>query len=63
MLDGIVGSVLDAMLAGKEVPVNDTKTWDVGLKVPVTQNGAVLAEFAHTKRTRDPLPENVRSIA
>lgn len=43
--------------------VNETKTWDLGLKVPVTASGAFLAEFAHTKRTRDPLPENVRKTA
>ena len=43
--------------------VNDTRTWDLGVKVPVTQQGAVLAEFAHTKRTRALLPENVRKTA
>lgn len=29
---------------------NDTKTYDIGVKVPVTQSSAVLAEWAHTKR-------------
>ena len=43
--------------------VNDTRTWDLGIKVPVTASGALLAEFAHTKRTRAPVPENVRKTA
>lgn len=40
--------------------VNETRTWDVGLKVPVTTQGSVLAEFAHTDRTRAAVPDNVR---
>ena len=43
--------------------VNDTKTWDLGLKLPLTSSGAVLAEFAHTRRTRALLPENLRKTA
>jgi len=52
-------------LAGSEAggTVNDTRTRDIGLKVPVTTSGAVLAEFARTKRTRAGLPENVRETA
>jgi len=52
-------------LAGSEAggTVNDTRTRDIGLRVPVTASGAVLAEFARTKRTRAALPENVRKTA
>jgi predicted porin len=52
-------------LAGSEADgvVNDTKTRDIGLKVPVTASGALLAEFAHTTRTRAGVPENVRKTA
>jgi predicted porin len=52
-------------LAGSEAggTLNDTRTRDIGLKLPVTSSGAVLAEFAHTKRTRAVLPENVRKTA
>lgn len=56
----VYGSLAKSAASGT---VNDTKTWDVGLKVPVTQNGAVLAEFAHTKRTRAAAPENLRKTA
>jgi predicted porin len=56
----VYGSVAKSEASGV---VNDTKTWDVGLKVPVTKNGAVLAEFAHTKRTRAAVPENLRKTA
>jgi predicted porin len=42
---------------------NDTRTYDVGVKVPVTQSGAVLAEWANTKRTRTGVPENKRNTA
>jgi predicted porin len=52
-------------LAGSEAggTVNDTRTRDIGLKLPVTGNGALLAEFARTKRTRAALPENLRKTA
>jgi predicted porin len=52
-------------LAGSEAggTVNDTRTRDIGLKFPVTSSGAVLVEFAHTRRTRAVLPENVRKTA
>jgi predicted porin len=52
-------------LAGSEAggTVNDTKTWDLGLKAPATSSGAVLAEFAHTERTRAGLPTNLRTTA
>lgn len=43
--------------------VNHTKGWDVGLKVPLTPQGALLAEFGHTKRTRAVVAENVRKTA
>jgi predicted porin len=43
--------------------LNDTETRDAGLKVPVTKNGAVLAEFARTRRTRDAVAENLRKTA
>jgi len=43
--------------------VNDTRTWDLGIKLPVTARGAVLAEFAHTKRTRAALADNLRKTA
>ena len=52
-------------LSGSEAdgPENDTRTWDLGLKIPVTVAGAVLAEYAHTRRTRAGLPENLRRTA
>jgi predicted porin len=40
---------------------NDTRTYDVGVKVPVTQSGALLAEWARTKRTRTAVAENKRN--
>ena len=43
--------------------VNETRTWDLGLKVPVTAQGAVLAEFARSERTRAVVPVNVRRTA
>ena len=43
--------------------LNDTETRDAGLKVPVTKNGAMLAEFARTRRTRDAVAENLRKTA
>jgi len=39
---------------------NDTRTVDVGVKVPVTTAGSILAEWAQTRRTRDLLPRNTR---
>lgn len=42
---------------------NDTRTYDVGVKVPVTKSGALLAEWAHSKRTRTGVPENERDTA
>lgn len=52
-------------LAGSDAEgtVNDTRTRDLGIRIPVTAAGALLAEFAHTKRTRAALPENVRKTA
>lgn len=35
----------------------------MGVKVPVTKNGALLAEWAQTKRTRTAVPENKRDTA
>jgi predicted porin len=54
-----------ASMAGSSADgvVNDTRTRDIGLKVPVTKNGALLAEYAHTRRTRAFVPENVRKTA
>lgn len=49
--------------SGADGVVNDTRTRDLGLKVPVSASGAVLAELAHTKRTRAVVPENVRKTA
>ncbi len=43
--------------------VNETRTWDLGLKVPVTAQGAVLAEFARSERTRAVVPVNLRRTA
>lgn len=43
-----------------EGPLNNTLTRDVGIKIPVTAQGAVLAEFARTKRERAAVPDNVR---
>lgn len=42
---------------------NRTHTVDLGLRVPVTKSGAVLAEWARTKRTRDLVPKNTRNTA
>ena len=56
----VYGSFVRSMADGT---VNDTKTWDAGLKVPVTASGALLAEYAHTERTRATVPENVRKTA
>lgn len=39
---------------------NDTRTVDLGVKIPVTAAGSILAEWAQTKRTRDLVPRNTR---
>lgn len=56
----VYGSFLKTEASGE---VNDTKTYDLGVKVPVTQSGALLAEWAQTKRTRAAVPENKRNTA
>ena len=56
----VYGSVAGSEAGGT---VNETRTRDLGLKVPVSASGALLAEFAHTRRTRAVLPENVRKTA
>lgn len=56
----VFGSVLRTEASGI---TNDTKTYDVGMKIPVTQSGAVLAEWAQTKRSRTGVPENKRDTA
>jgi predicted porin len=43
--------------------LNDTRTWDLGLKLPVTAKGALLAEYAHTRRMRALVPDNLRKTA
>lgn len=42
---------------------SNTRTHDVGVRVPITQSGALLAEWAHTKRERAGLPDNKRNTA
>jgi predicted porin len=42
---------------------NDTRTHDIGVRVPAGQTGAVLAEWARTRRTRDNAPRNTRDTA
>ncbi|MES2759294.1 MAG: porin [Pseudomonadota bacterium] len=56
----VYGSVVTSEASGV---VNDTRGWDVGLKVPVTPQGALLAEFGQTRRTRAAVPENLRKTA
>jgi predicted porin len=56
----VYGSVVKTDSSGVS---NDTRTYDVGLRVPVTQSGALLAEWAHTKRTRAGLADNKRDTA
>jgi predicted porin len=53
----VYGSLVKSEAGGV---VNDTITRDVGLKLPLSAQGALLAEFAHTTRTRATAPENVR---
>ncbi|MFC0134590.1 porin [Massilia eurypsychrophila] len=56
----VYGSVVKSEASGV---VNGTRGWDVGLKVPVTAQGALLAEYGNTKRTRAALADNVRKTA
>lgn len=56
----VYGSFLKTEASGV---TNDTKTYDLGVKIPVTPSGAVLAEWAQTKRTRTAVPENKRNTA
>lgn len=56
----VYGSLVKTNASGV---TNDTRTYDMGVKVPVTRSGALLAEWAHTNRTRTGVPENRRNTA
>ncbi|WP_233575867.1 porin [Noviherbaspirillum saxi] len=53
----LYGSVVKTDASGT---TNDTRTYDVGVRIPVSKSGALLAEWAHTKRTRAGVPDNER---
>lgn len=46
--------------SGADGTLNDTLTRDIGIKIPVSAQGAVLAEFARSKRERAAVADNVR---
>ena len=52
-----------AMVKSEGGTFSETLTHDVGIKIPLTAQGAVLAEFARTTRERTALADNVRRTA